>query len=186
MILAFPRHRPRHPRNPLDLALLFSLKPAVRLAVPEFDLFASAAMQLIFMTALVCRGLASPGAGEGSGVPTRLSLSQRAGGALAVLRWVLLAPLLQEHRWATPGATLFVRWSASMAGPVADGAVENGDLAGLDRVNVVGTVLYASQGLYFTSLFYAVLISWPVTGWRAWSACAEKPPTPASPVAARA
>ncbi len=43
-------------------------------------------------------------------------------------------------------------------------------------VNVVGTVLYASQGLYFTSLFYAVLILMAVTGWRAWSARAESRP----------
>jgi hypothetical protein len=36
-------------------------------------------------------------------------------------------------------------------------------------VNTVGAVLYASQGLYFTSLFYAVLILMAVAGWRAWS-----------------
>ena len=35
-------------------------------------------------------------------------------------------------------------------------------------VNVVGTALYASQGLYFTSLFYAVLVVMAVIGWRAW------------------
>jgi len=36
-------------------------------------------------------------------------------------------------------------------------------------VNTVGAVLYFSQGLYFTSLFYAVLILMAVAGWRAWS-----------------
>ena len=34
-------------------------------------------------------------------------------------------------------------------------------------------VLYASQGLYFTSLFYVVLILMAVSGWRAWSARAS-------------
>ncbi len=37
-------------------------------------------------------------------------------------------------------------------------------------VNIVGAVLYASQGLYFTSLFYAVLILMAIAGWRAWTA----------------
>jgi nicotinamide riboside transporter PnuC len=37
-------------------------------------------------------------------------------------------------------------------------------------VNTVGAVLYASQGLYFTSLFYAVLILMAIAGWRAWTA----------------
>jgi nicotinamide mononucleotide transporter len=48
-------------------------------------------------------------------------------------------------------------------------------------VNTVGAVLYASQGLYFTSLFYAVLILMAVAGWRAWSAR-----TPATTVASPA
>jgi nicotinamide riboside transporter PnuC len=45
--------------------------------------------------------------------------------------------------------------------------------------------LYASQGLYFTSLFYAVLVAMAVAGWRAWSVRAEGQ-APASPVKARA
>ena len=52
-------------------------------------------------------------------------------------------------------------------------------------VNLVGVALYASQGLYFTSLFYAVLVAMAVTGWRAWSVRAEGQ-APASPVEARA
>jgi nicotinamide riboside transporter PnuC len=52
-------------------------------------------------------------------------------------------------------------------------------------VNTVGAVLYASQGLHFTSLFYAVLIGMAVTGWRAWSARAAAPDM-TSPAAVRA
>jgi nicotinamide mononucleotide transporter len=35
-------------------------------------------------------------------------------------------------------------------------------------VNVVGVVLYGSQDLYFTAIFYAVLIGMAVVGWRSW------------------
>jgi nicotinamide mononucleotide transporter len=52
-------------------------------------------------------------------------------------------------------------------------------------VNVVGAALYASQGLYFTALFYAVLIAMAVTGWRAWSLRTEGQ-APVAPVEARA
>ena len=52
-------------------------------------------------------------------------------------------------------------------------------------VNTVGTVLYASQGLYFTSLFYAVLILMAIAGWRAWSGREGSPADEAS-AAARA
>ena len=47
-------------------------------------------------------------------------------------------------------------------------------------VNVVGTVLYATQGLYFTSLFYAALILMAITGWRAWSQRAANAAAPDS------
>ena len=46
-------------------------------------------------------------------------------------------------------------------------------------VNTVGTVLYATQGLYFTSMFYAVLIIMAVTGWRAWQSRAISHPAEA-------
>ena len=48
--------------------------------------------------------------------------------------------------------------------------------------NTVGTVLYASQGLYFTSLFYAVLIVMAVIGWRQWSARAANHTEAVAPV----
>jgi nicotinamide riboside transporter PnuC len=51
-------------------------------------------------------------------------------------------------------------------------------------VNTVGAVLYASQGLYFTSLFYAVLIGMAVAGWRAWSTRSATPAVE-QPVASR-
>lgn len=149
----------------------------------EFDLFASAAMQLIFMAAAVW-GWFSWGR-EGVRVPMRLSLPQRAGGALAVLAlWALLAPLLQSIGGAATRGDAFML-VGSLAGQLLMVLQKTETWPVWMAVNTVGTVLYASQGLYFTSLFYAVLILMAFAGWRAWSARTENP-APASPVSARA
>ena len=133
----------------------------------EFDLFASAAMQLIFMVAAIW-GWFTWGR-EGVRVPGRLTGKQRGLGVAGVLvLWVLLAPLLQSiggvATWADAfmfvgslGAQLLMVFEKVEAWPA------------WIVVNVVGTVLYATQGLYFTSLFYAALILMAITGWRAWS-----------------
>ena len=78
----------------------------------EFDLFASAAMQLIFCDR-VGLGLGFSWGREGSAC--RLgSACPNAGGALAVLAlWALLAPLLQSIGGLPPGATLSC-WSARL------------------------------------------------------------------------
>lgn len=138
----------------------------------EFDLFASAAMQLIFMTAAVW-GWFTWGK-EGVREPGLLSHSQRLGLALAVLTlWVVLAPLLQMIGGAATWGDAFM-----LVGSLAAQL-----LMVLERVeawpswvvvNVVGTVFYASQSLYFTALFYALLIAMALTGWRAWSQRAKK------------
>jgi len=139
----------------------------------EFHLFASAAMQLIFMAAAVW-GWFSWGR-EGARVPGRLDTALRVRGIVGVLGlWVLLAPLLQRIGGAATWGDAFM-----LVGSVAAQL-----LMVLQKVeawpmwiavNTVGAVLYASQGLYFTSLFYAVLILMAVTGWRAWSARAANP-----------
>ncbi|MCB0915051.1 MAG: nicotinamide mononucleotide transporter [Actinobacteria bacterium] len=151
----------------------------------EFDLFASAAMQLIFMVAAVW-GWFTWGR-EGVRVPGRLTGGQRLLGAAAVLvLWVALAPLLQSiggvATWGDAfmfvgslGAQLLMVFEKVEAWP------------SWIVVNVVGTVLYASQGLYFTSLFYAALIVMALVGWREWSrrrAAAE--PAVAQPAPAHA
>lgn len=143
----------------------------------EVNLFASASMQLIFMVAAVW-GWFSWGR-EGVRVPGRLSPAVRIGGAAAIVAgWALLAPLLQAIGGvATRGdafmlvgsaaAQLLMVWQKQETWPV------------WIAVNTVGTALYAGQGLYFTSLFYAVLILMAVTGWRTWSArAAAAPATP--------
>jgi len=145
----------------------------------EFDLFASAAMQVIFMAAAVW-GWFSWGR-DGARVPGRLSPAGRLRGAVAVVvAWALLAPLLQSIGGVATWGDAFM-----LVGSIAGQA-----LMVLQKVeawpvwitvNTVGTLLYASQGLYFTSLFYAVLVGMAIAGWRAWSARAA-----AAPLAAHA
>ncbi len=134
----------------------------------EFRLFASAAMQLIFIAAAIW-GWFSWGR-EGVRTPTTLTRSQRAGGIVGVLiLWALLAPLLRRIGGAATWGDAFML-VGSMAGQLLMVLQKIETWPVWIAVNIVGTVLYASQGLYFTSLFYAILIVMAVTGWRAWSA----------------
>lgn len=144
----------------------------------EFDLFASAAMQLIFMAAAIW-GWFSWGR-EGARLPGRLSPAIRIRGAVAVVvAWALLAPLLQRIGGVATWGDAFML-VGSIAGQLLMVARKVEAWPTWIAVNTVGAVLYASQGLYFTSLFYATLIAMAVTGWRAWSArAANAAPLPA-------
>jgi nicotinamide mononucleotide transporter len=133
----------------------------------QFNLFASAAMQLIFITASVW-GWFSWGR-EGARVPSRLSTAMRTRGVIGVLvLWALLAPLLKSIGGVATWGDAFM-FVGSLAGQLLMVLQKVETWPVWVAVNVVGTVLYASQGLYFTSLFYAVLILMAVAGWRAWS-----------------
>ena len=137
----------------------------------EFNLFASAAMQLIFMTAAIW-GWFSWGS-EGAEVPTRLTPAARIRGGIAVVvLWALLAPLLQRIGGAATWGDAFML-VGSIAGQLLMVLQKIEAWPVWIAVNTVGAVLYASQGLYFTSLFYAVLVPMAVTGWRAWSSRAS-------------
>lgn len=132
----------------------------------SWHLPASAGMQVIFLVAAVW-GWFTWGA-EGVRRPGRLTTRSRwllAGGV--VVGWLVLAPLLQliggVATWGD--AWMFVGSLAAQLLMVFE-KVEAWPMWVL--VNVVGTALYASQGLYFTSLFYAVLVVMAVIGWRAW------------------
>ena len=134
----------------------------------EFHLFASAAMQLIFMVAAVW-GWFSWGA-EGVAAPGRLTPALRLRGAVGVLvLWALLAPLLQRIGGAATWGDAFML-VGSLAGQVLLVLRKTENWAVWIAVDTVGALLYASQGLYFTSLFYAILVVMAVAGWRAWSA----------------
>ena len=148
-----------------------------------FDLPASAAMQLIFMTAAIW-GWFSWGS-EGVQIPSRLTPAWRMAGAAGIVGlWALLAPVLQNIGGvATRGDAFMLVGSLAAQLLMVLQKMETWPV--WIAVNIVGTVLYASQGLYFTSLFYAVLIAMAVTGWRAWSARAKADGSP-SPAAAHA
>jgi len=149
----------------------------------EFDLFASAAMQLIFMVAAIW-GWFSWGA-EGVRMPGRLTPAGRMSGIVGVgVLWALVAPLLQSIGGAATWGDAFML-AGSLAGQLLMVLQKMETWPVWITVNTVGAVLYASQGLYFTSLFYAVLILMAVTGWRAWSARASTH-AGAPPAAARA
>ena len=134
----------------------------------EFRLFASAAMQLIFMAAAVW-GWFSWGR-EGARVPSRLTAAQRALVAVAVVTlWALTAPLLKRIGGAATWGDAFML-IGSVAAQLLMVLQKSEAWPTWIAVNTVGAMLYASQGLYFTSLFYTVLIGMAVAGWRAWSA----------------
>ena len=137
----------------------------------QFHLYASASMQLIFMAAAVW-GWFSWGR-EGARIPGRLAPSRRAAGIVGVLvLWALLAPVLRRIGGAATWGDAFML-VGSVAGQLLMVLQKIEAWPAWIVVNVVGAVLYASQGLYFTSLFYAVLIVMAVFGWRAWSARAR-------------
>ena len=138
----------------------------------EFRLFASATMQLIFMAAAIW-GWFSWGR-EGVRVPGRLTTAQRFIIAVAVLTlWALTAPLLQRVGGAATWGDAFML-VGSIAGQLLMVLQKVEAWPTWIAVNTVGTVLYASQGLYFTSLFYAILIVMAAAGWRAWSGRASE------------
>ena len=147
----------------------------------EFNLYASAAMQLIFIVAAIW-GWFSWGR-EGVRVPGRLTQAHRLIGAVGVVvLWALVAPLLRSIGGAASWGDAFML-VGSLAAQLLMVLQKTETWPVWIAVNTVGAVLYATQGLYFTSLFYTVLIVMAATGWRAWSARAAthevRPPTPA-------
>ncbi|MGI9123142.1 MAG: nicotinamide riboside transporter PnuC [Mycobacterium sp.] len=141
----------------------------------EFDLFASATLQIVFMAAAIW-GWFSWGK-EGVRLPSRLTRGTRTAGAVTVLAlWVLLAPLLRHIGGAATWGDAFML-VGSLAAQLLMVLQKMETWPAWMIVNIVGTILYASQGLYFTSVFYAVLILMAVAGWRTWSARAAAAPS---------
>ena len=139
----------------------------------EFHLFASAAMQLIFMTAAIWGWFAW--GEEGVRTPSTLTPALRLRGAIGVVAlWALAVPLLQSIGGAASWGDAFML-VGSLAGQVLMVLQKTETWPVWIAVNTVGAALYASQGLYFTSLYYAVLILMAVAGWRAWTNRATAP-----------
>ncbi len=133
----------------------------------EVDLLASAALQGIFIVAAVW-GWFDWGR-EGVSESKTLTLRWRASIAgVSVAAWLVLTPLLNSIGAAATLLDAFVLvGSVSAQVLMVRGYVEAWPAWAI--VNVVGTVHYARQGLYFTSLLYVVLLLLAVWGWWQWS-----------------
>ena len=138
----------------------------------EFDLFASAAR-----LSPQARGFSAwfSWGKEGVRMPGRLSPAARVGTVVATgVAWALVAPLLQSIGGAATWGDAFML-AGSATAQLLMVLQKKETWPAWIMVNTVGAVLYASQGLYFTSLFYAVLIGMAVAGWRAWSTRSATP-----------
>lgn len=133
----------------------------------ELHLFASAALQMVFMATAVW-GWFSWGK-EGALVPSRLTLAGRLRGAVGVVVVsVLMAPALRSIGGSAVWGDAFVLVGSLTAQVLMVlQKIETWPLWSV--LSVAGALLYASQGLYFTSLFYAVLSVLAAAGWRSWS-----------------
>ena len=133
----------------------------------EFDLLASALLQIIFMVAAVW-GWFDWGRGGVSEAKT-LTLRWRVSiVVVSIAAWLVLTPILNSIGAAATLLDAFVL-VGSVAAQVlmVRGYVEA--WAAWVIVNVVGTYHYAQQQLYFTGLLYFVLLLLAVWGWWQWS-----------------
>jgi nicotinamide mononucleotide transporter len=148
----------------------------------EFDLLASALLQLVFIGAAVW-GWFTWGA-EGVRSPAVLTPRQR--GLLivgAAAAWVVAAPMLQAVGGAATWPDSFILVGSLVAQVLM--VLEHLEAwPAWIVVNVVAVVHYANQGLWFTALLYLVLIGMAVVGWRAWSTRRTAVLAGAQPVAA--
>lgn len=131
----------------------------------EYDLLASASLQLVFIAAAIWGWF---GWGPQGAKPKLLETKSRLIWlASAVVAWLLLNPLLNNL-----GAA-----ATQLDSIILIGSVVAQVLMVLERVdawviwigvNLVATVHYARQDLIFTSLFYALLVIMAVQGWSRW------------------
>lgn len=134
----------------------------------QFDLYASALLQLVFIAAAVwgwftwgAEGVRRPGV-----LTTRVRILLLLGAAAA---WAVTAPILQAVGGAATWPDAFILVGSLVAQVLM--VLEYVEAwPGWIIVNVVGVLHYADQGLWFTALLYLVLIAMAVAGWRAWSA----------------
>jgi nicotinamide mononucleotide transporter len=131
----------------------------------EFDLLASGALQLIFMAAAIWGWF---GWGPEGASPRQLSSARRGQiGAIALLSWIALAPALKAIGGAATWLDAFVL-IGSLVAQVLMVLEFTESWAMWIVVNVVGTIHYARQELYFTALLYFILLIVAVMGWRTW------------------
>lgn len=131
----------------------------------EFDLLASAALQLIFIAAAIWGWF---GWGAKGAQPKLLSNKNRTYWLLfAMIAWAGLNPLLKALGAVGTYLDSFI-FVGSLVAQILMVQQRIDAWVIWIAVNVVGTIHYARQELYFTALFYAILVIMAVQGWFRW------------------
>lgn len=131
----------------------------------EFDLLASAALQIVFIVAAIWGWF---GWGEQGAKPKLLNKKSRLYWlAFAVLAVLVLNPILQSLGAVATQLDSFILVGSLVAQILM--VVERVDAWVIwIVVDVVATIHYARQDLFFTSMFYALLVILAAQGWSRW------------------
>jgi nicotinamide mononucleotide transporter len=137
----------------------------------EFDLLASAALQLIFIAAAVWGWF---GWGSKGAQPQFLANKSRSYWLLfALIAWAGLNPLLKELGAVATYLDSFIFVGSFVAQVLMVKERIDAWIVWI-AVDVVGTIHYARQELYFTALFYALLVVMAIQGWMRWTRMQQK------------
>jgi nicotinamide mononucleotide transporter len=131
----------------------------------QYDLIASAALQLVFVAGGIWGWF---GWGKGGAKPESLKNKERFIWLLAlVVSWILLAPALASIGAAGTWLDSFILLGSLIAQILM--VREKFEAWPIwFVVNIVATIHYARQGLWFTSLLYVVFTIVALVGWRKW------------------
>lgn len=137
----------------------------------EFDLLASAALQLIFIAAAVWGWF---GWGSKGAQPQFLANKSRSYWLLfALIAWAGLNPLLKELGAVATYLDSFIFVGSFVAQVLMVKERIDAWIVWI-AVDVVGAIHYARQELYFTALFYALLVVMAIQGWMRWTRMQQK------------
>lgn len=132
----------------------------------QYDLYASAALQLVFIAAAIWGWF---GWGSEGAQPSNLKNSQRfITLSILVVAVLALAPWLESIGAAASLPDSFILVASVVAQVImVREKFEAWPIWAV--VNVVATVHYANQGLIFTAVLYAVFVAVAIVGWKRWS-----------------
>jgi nicotinamide mononucleotide transporter len=136
----------------------------------QYDLIASAALQLVFIAGGIWGWF---GWGKSGAKPESLKNKERVIWLLAlVVSWILLAPALASIGAAGTWLDSFILLGSLIAQILM--VREKFEAWPIwFVVNIVATIHYARQDLWFTSLLYVVFTIIAVIGWRKWQSKAQ-------------
>jgi nicotinamide mononucleotide transporter len=136
----------------------------------QYDLIASAALQLVFIAGGIWGWF---GWGKSGAKPESLKNKERVIWLLAlVVSWILLAPALASIGAAGTWLDSFILLGSLIAQILM--VREKFEAWPIwFVVNIVATIHYARQDLWFTSLLYVVFTVIAVIGWRKWQSKAQ-------------